>query len=56
MATLADRNFVKKGLFYLIFLKVENICPYFRVMVKSVFGNFSFQKKHPWKRQFFQNF
>ena len=47
MATLADRNFVKKGLFYLIFFKVENICPYFRVMVKSVFGNFSFQKKHP---------
>ena len=56
MATLADRNFVKKGLFYLNFFKVENICPYFRVMVKSVFGNFSFQKNIREKDNFFKIF
>ena len=54
MATSAARNFVNKGRFYLIFFKVENICQYFRVMVNSVFENFSFQENLREKDNFFK--
>ena len=37
ISTVCD--FVNEGRFYSIFVKVENIFPYFRVLLNSVFGN-----------------
>ena len=54
VADLKARNFVNKGLFYLIFSKVENLCPYFRVMLNLVLRNFISDKSAGEKDNYFK--